>query len=102
VRPPAWGSAHGALACLQGPASQQHLAACLVLCTQLQHQQSPPKTLKRRPCRTVTKPPLPYPGEDAEKEAARISALPEHESQTWLLLEYCDKPCLQVDFISPA
>jgi hypothetical protein len=47
-------------------------------------------------CRTVTKPPLPYPGEDAEEEAARISALPDHESQTWLLLEYCDKPCLQV------
>lgn len=46
--------------------------------------------------RTVTKPPLPYPGEDAGKEAARIAALPAHESQTWLLLEYCDKPCLQV------
>lgn len=46
--------------------------------------------------RTVTKPPLPYPGEDAAKEAARISALPDHESQTWMLLEYCDKPSLQV------
>ena len=46
--------------------------------------------------RTVTKPPLPYPGEDAEREAVRISALPAHESQTWLLLEYCDRPCLQV------
>ena len=46
--------------------------------------------------RTVTKPPLPYPGEDAEREAVRISALPAYESQTWLLLEYCDRPCLQV------
>lgn len=49
-----------------------------------------------RICRTVTKPPLPYPGEDAEREAVRISALPAYESQTWLLLEYCDRPCLQV------
>ena len=46
--------------------------------------------------RTVTKPPLPYPGEDAKREAVRISALPAYESQTWLLLEYCDRPCLQV------
>ena len=45
--------------------------------------------------RTVTSPPLPYAGEDPAAEAARIAALPDDESQTWLLLVYCDKPCLQ-------
>ena len=47
-------------------------------------------------CRTVTSPPLPYPGEDADAEAERLKKLPPGGSQTWLLLEFCDKPCLQV------
>jgi hypothetical protein len=47
-------------------------------------------------CRTVTSPPLPYPGEDADAEAERLEKLPPGGSQTWLLLEFCDKPCLQV------
>jgi hypothetical protein len=46
--------------------------------------------------RTVTSPPLPYPGEDAHQEAERLKRLPPGGSQTWLLLEFCDKPCLQV------
>lgn len=46
----------------------------------------------------MTNPPLPYPGEDAEKEAERLEKLPPGESQTWLLLEFCDKPCLQANF----
>ena len=47
-------------------------------------------------CRTVTSPPLPYPGEDANAEAERLKKLPPGLSQTWLLLEFCDRPCLQV------
>jgi hypothetical protein len=47
-------------------------------------------------CRTVTSPPLPYPGEDADAEAERLRKLPPGGSQTWLLLEFCDRPCLQV------
>lgn len=50
--------------------------------------------------RTVTSPPLPYPGEDAAAEAERLEKMPAGNSQTWLLLEFCDKPCLQVCFRS--